>query len=332
MKIINEILETGYVKLLSGFALVIPFALDAWNKTEYYIIAFAIAVVTFVIAYYDVSKRRKLYKTEILPIPIVIAIDPNEKPKYVLNNLFRNLEAKSEFKDLKKNLKRYRNIIEDDLIFNYNGDLYDKERLISFIQLIKYQITKIKESTGNKVQFHLAYYSRPAYGFYFGYAFAQEDLVVYQQTPDKDAFEAVVNLQDRTYKNSVNEYKKFHIEKLKEDQNSDTVLFAIKASSHNIKFNSPSLQKYTNIVSMVANHDGTIQKNEDWVLYAREIFTQLQELQNKYKHVVLVHNMPESLAIIVGRATGNFWNTMITQYDRGEYKNIMQLDEIKCYF
>jgi len=332
MNIMDEILENGYVKILSTIALVIPFALDALGKTDYYFIAFVIALVTILIAYYDVNKRRKLYKTEVLPIPIVISIDPNVKSKYVLDNLFSDLETKSEFKNLKKNLKRYRNIIEDDLIFDYNGDLYDKERIISFIQIIKYQVTKIKESTGNRVQFHLAYYSRPAFGFFIGYAFAQEDLVVYQQTPDKDAFEVVANLKDRAYKGVVNEYKKFRIEIHKEDKNSETILFAIKASSHDIKFNSSSLEKYTNIISMIANHEGTIKDDEDWVLYAREIFTQLQALQNKYKNVILVHNMPESLAIIVGRATGNFWNTVITQYDRGEYKEVMQLDDVKCYF
>ena len=332
MKIIDEILENGFVKILSTIILVVPFALDALGKTDYYYIAFAIALITVLIAYYDVHKRRKLYKTEVLPIPIVISIEPNVKSKYVLDNLFKDLEEKSEFKDLKKNLKRYRNIIENDLIFDYNGDLYDKERIISFIQIIKYQITKIKESTGKRVQFHLAYYSRPAFGFYIGYAFAQEDIVIYQQTPDKDAFEAVADLKDRRYKDVVKEYTMFSVEKIKKDSTSDIVLFAIKASSHDIKFNSPSLAKYTNVVLMVANHEGSIKDDEDWTLYAREIFTKLQELQNSYKHVVLVHNMPESLAMIVGRATGNFWNTMITQYDKGEYKDVMQLDDVKCYF
>jgi len=332
MSSIDEILENKYAKILTLFLFLIPFVLDALGKSEYYFMAFGVAFFILMFAYRDVKQRQKLYKTEILPIPIVISIDPNVKSKYVLDKLFSELEQKSEFKDLKKNLKRYRNIIEDDLIFDYNGDIYDKERMISFIQIVKYQITKIKETTSNKVQFHLAYYSRPAFGFYLGYVFAQEDVVIYQQTPDKDGFDAVADLQNRDYKNEVNEYKKFMVEKIKEDENSQSVLLSIKASSHYIKFNSASLEGYTNIVSMVAKHNGTIAKDEDWTLYAREIFTQLQELQNSYKSVTIVHSMPESIAIIVGRATGNFWSTKITQYDRGEYKEIMQLDDVKCYF
>ena len=329
---IDEILENKYAKFLTLFLFLIPFVLDALGKSEYYFIAFGLTFIVLLIAYIDVKHRQKLYKTEILPIPIVITIEPNVKSKYVLDKLFKELEQKSEFKDLKKNLQRYRNITVEDLIFDYNGDIYDKGRMLSFIQIVKYQITKLKEANSNKVQFHLAYYSKPAFGFYLGYVFEQEDTVIYQQTPDKDDFNAVADLQDRDYKNEVNEYKKFTVEKIKEDRNSQGVLLAIKASSHYIKFNSASLEKYTNIVSMVAKHNGTITQNEDWVLYAREIFTQLQELQNSYSNITIVHSMPESIAIIVGRAAGNFWNAKITQYDRGEYIDLMKLDEIKCYF
>ena len=332
MNTVDEILETGYIKSLTLVIFIIPFVLDALGKTEYYFIAFIVAAFIVLLSYLDVKKRQKLYETEVLPIPIVVSIEPNVKSRYILKNLFSDLEKKTNLKDLQKNLQRYRNITDDELIFNYNGDLYDKERIISFMQIVRYQIAKIKENTSNQVEFHLAYHSRPAFGFFLGYIFAQEDLVVYQQTPDKDRFDRVATLEKRDYKNEVDHYTKFRIEQEKEDPNSKEALLAIKASSHYIKFNSPSLQNYTHIVSMVANHNGTIADDEDWVLYAREIFTQLQTLQNSYEKVTIVHNLPESLAIIVGRATGNFWSTMITQYDRGEYKEIMQLDDLKCYF
>lgn len=107
---------------------------------------------------------------------------------------------------------------------------------------------------------------------------------------------------------------------------------AIKASSHDIAFNSDSLKSYNNIISMYANHDETIGIDEDWMLYAREIVTVLNELQPQYKNIIMVHNMPEALAIIVGMAIGNFWNIQMTQYDRCEYKNIIKLNEVKCYF
>lgn len=40
----------------------------------------------------------------------------------------------------------------------------------------------------------------------------------------------------------------------------------------------------------------------------------LNELQIKYKHIVLAHAMPESLSLVLGMAIEN-WNLTITQYN-----------------
>lgn len=332
MNIFDEVLENRFVKYLSLSILVLPFILDALSDKIYFYGASAFAAVLLLLALMDVMRQKKLYETEVLTIPVVVGFEPNVSTKYTLNRLFEILQREGELKDLKKNLKKYRNITEEELIFEYKGDLYNKDSLVSFLQIIRYQITKIKQENPNRVQFHLINYTRPSYGFWLGYVFANEDVVVYQQNPDKDSFERVAHLKERDYKNEVDSFEKFHVEKLKEDSSCDTVLLGIKASSHHISFNNEELSRYTNVVYMVANHKGTIKPDEDWVLYGREIFTQVMQLQNSYKHVVIAHNMPESLAIIVGMAMGNFWPVMITQYERGEYKEIMKLNELKCYF
>jgi len=334
MNFLDELLEDKLLKVISLVGLFAAYLLDAFDNRFYYYSAAGITFFLLVSAAVRVYKQRELFQTEVLDIPIVVAFEPNVTPKYMLETLFKDLEAKSTIINLKEKLKKYRNIVEEELVFEYKGDLYDKERLLSFFQIIHFSITKMKENNPNKIHFHLLSYKRPSYGFWLGYIFENEELSVYQQVPDKDTINKIAHLKDRIYKNSIQKYEKFDIQLLKMDENSDTVLLAIKASSHKITFASESLVHYTNIVSMVAKHDGTIQDDEDWVLYAREIFTQLMKLQEHYKKIVIVHNMPESLAIIVGKATGNFWPVLIRQYDvpSGEYKEIMQLNDLRCYF
>ena len=325
--------EHPYIQLVSIFALVISFLLDYLDKSEYfyYTGVFVIIVITYTL--FDIWKERNQYiSQEYLPIPIVIKIDSNKSSKYVLNNLFVEIEKKYKITNLKDNLKKYRNIVDDELIFNYTGDIYNQKKVINFLQIIKYQITKIKENIPNKVQFHIAYYKRPALGFPIGYIFAEDDVVIYQQNPDNDIFNRVALLENRNYKTEVDTYTKFTMHNLKTDDTSEKILLGIKASSHQINFNASSLAKYSNMIYMEANHNGTIALDEDWVLYARELFSLLNKLQTQYKSITIVHNMPESIAVILGKAISNYWNVQITQFEKGEYLDIIELNEIEYYF
>jgi hypothetical protein len=333
MKLIKEFSEHPYIQLLGVFAIIIGYLLDYLGKNNYFSYAIIIGIVIMIYTVYVIWKEKKKYESqEHLPIPIVIKIDSNISSKYVLNNLFKKIEYDYKISNLKENLKKYRNIVEDELVFNYEGDIYNQKKVINFLQIIKYQITKIKENIPNKVQFHIAYYKRPALGFPIGFIFAEDDAIIYQQNPDNDTFDKVAVLEKRNYKSQVKNYDKFSKQIIKTDINSDTVLLGIKASSHQINFNASSLKDYTNVFYMEANHNGTIELEEDWVLYAREIFSLLNELQTKYKSITIVHNMPESIAVILGKAMSNYWNIQITQFDKGEYLNIIKLNDVEYYF
>lgn len=313
-------------------AIITGFALDSLGKTEYFSWAAKIIVVVLLYVAYEVYTERKMYKTKVLPIPIVVNINSDITGEYALNSLFEEIEKNSKFKNLKANLKKYRNIIEDDLVFTYKGDLYKKEEIITFMQIIRYQVRKIKENIPNQVEFHLAYYKRPAYGIFLGYVFEEEDLVIYQNKTNHDSFYKVAEIDNRDYKNVVSEFQKFNIKYLKQDENSEQLLIGIKASSHNINFNTEGLKDYTNVISIEAKHSGTIQPEEDWVLYVREIFTVLNEEQTKYKQITIAHNMPESIGVILGMAVGHHWRLLITQYDKGDYIEVMRTDELDCYY
>lgn len=332
MKVLSDIAEHNNIKILSIFTIGLGFALDALNQTEYFYIAMIIVVIVLLITTLDTLKMHKVYKTDTIHIPIVINISSNESVKYALKNLFKDIEQKEGLKNLKHNLKKYNNIVEDDLVFHYNGDIFDTKRFISFTQIIKYQITKIKENLPNKVHFHLAYYNKPSLGFVIGHLFEEEELTIYQQNQVKDSFNKVAVLKTREYKTHVKDYSKFMVTKMLKEDESKSVLLTIKAASHNIAMNASSLDMYTNRVEMYANHSGEILEDEDWVLYAREIFTQLNELQTHYTQITIAHAMPEALAVIVGKSISNYWNIQMTQYSDGEYKNIIKLNDVKCYF
>jgi len=332
MKFIKDVTEHPIVQGMTVVILILSYVLDAYDKQEYFTWAAGVIAVFIVLVGFLVYRQRKLYKQEILPIPIVINIDSDESARYVLKKLFDQLEKNSKLKNLQMNLKRYRNIVEDDLIFTYSGDLYDKDRIISFMQIIKYQIKKIKENTPNKVEFHLAYYKRPAFGIFLGYVFSEEDVVVYQKNPDKDYFDKVAQTENRNYKTSVNRYQKFNKILLKEDETNENLLLGIEASSHKLNFNADGLNHFQNIILLEAKHRGTIGVDEDWIQYVREIFTVLNEEQTKYKHITIAHCMPESIAVLLGMAVGNYWSLEITQYDQGIYKTVMNTNSLKCYF
>ena len=332
MKFIKDVTEHPIVQGMTVVILILSYVLDAYGKQEYFTWAAGVIALFIVLVGFLVYRQRKLYKQEILPIPIVINIDSDESARYVLKKLFDQLEKNSKLKNLQMNLKRYRNIVEDDLIFTYSGDLYDKDRIVSFMQIIKYQIKKIKENTPNKVEFHLAYYKRPAFGIFLGYVFSEEDVVVYQKNPDKDYFDKVAQTENRNYKTSVNRYQKFNKILLKEDETNENLLLGIEASSHKLNFNADGLNHFQNIILLEAKHRGTIGVDEDWIQYVREIFTVLNEEQTKYKHITIAHCMPESIAVLLGMAVGNYWSLEITQYDQGIYKTVMNTNSLKCYF
>ena len=203
--------------------------------------------------------------------------------------------------------------------------------MLSFLQIISYNLNKIQSSMKNKVIFHVAYYSRPSIAFAIGIIFENDEIIVYQNNPDKDIFDEIGHTKNRNYKTNVKNFEKFDIVRNEKDEN-DEVLVVINASSHKVNINANSLKHYKNVVILNARHNGTIKLDEDWMRYVQEIFTVLNELQVKYRHITIAHAMPESIALLVGMAIGNYWNATITQYDNLDYKEVFNMREIKLYY
>ena len=176
------------------------------------------------------------------------------------------------------------------------------------------------------------FYRRPAIAFLIGTIFRTNSIDIYQ-TNNKNTIDRVMSISNRKYKEKIYKYTKYEKEESFEDKNSDEVLLIIDSASHNVNENASDLKIYKNRVIMKLKGNGTIPTDEDWVEYAQEIYNVVNELQTKYKEIVIAHSMPEALAVCLGMGFGEYWNVHITQYDyaSGVYKKVYKMNDIKYY-
>ena len=306
---------------------------DASNAGLFHITAIGIYSLGGFLAWDDTRKKEKFYKKSEIHLPVVINVDSPKSAKHIFNQLIKKIESELEINNYEDNLKKYLNIVREDLIYEYGIGLegiYNQNKLFTFLHIISYNLNQIQKKMDNKIVFHIAYYTRPSVAFALGEIFKDDGVVVYQNNPDKDVFDEVAKTQNRNYKTNVKNFEKFDVKKYENNKTTE-VLLVINASSHKVNLNASSLKKYQNRVILDAKHNGTIGLNEDWMQYVKEIFTILNELQTKYSHIVIAHAMPESIALLVGMAINEYWNVTITQYDNLEYKKVYNMSDIKLY-
>jgi len=314
---------------LAGFGGLIS---DAYFVNYGFIGTFSISALLFLWALYDEYTRTKFYKNEVLPIPVVISVDDAKPLDAIYRSIINEIEKDKRFKHLEKRLDQYFGISKDMLLFQYNGSLYDNKRLISFLQIIRYTLNDIEKKLDNKVQFHLAYLRRPAIGFAIGGMFRSDGVVIYQNNDYQDRFDRVATINSRQYKEKIVDYKKFDLVKNINNKDDKNLLLVIQLSSHNVSYNNVCFEPFKNKVILQSKGNGTIQMEEDWILYAQEIYHTINDLRLEYKHITIAHSMPEAVALIVGMALENYWDITITQYDSDDYKNVINLNSINYYF
>lgn len=305
---------------------------DAYLGMYGFWITLLIALVLLSWSVVDEYRMRKFYTNEVLPIPIVISVDDPKPLNAIYLSITKEIEKDKRFKDIEKKLNRYFNISRNDLLFQYNGSMYDNERLISFLQIIRYSLNAIERRFDNKVQFHIAYLKRPAIGFAVGSMFRSDGIVVYQNNDFQDRFDRVATISSRQYKEQITEYKKFSLVKNISNPQNKSILLVIQLASHNVSYDHDTFKDFENKVILKSLGNGTIGMDEDWVLYAQEIYNTINNLHLEYSDITIAHSMPEAVAIIVGMALENYWNINITQFDQGDYKTVINLQSIHYYF
>ncbi len=313
-------------------------AADAFFGKTGFAFILIVALLFLWLAIREEKAVETLYKNETIPIPIVISVDDNTPMEILFTSLIMEIEKDEKFKGLEEKLKKYFTITSEMLTFKYTGDMYDNDRLISFLQIIRYELNDIQSRLDNKAEFHIIYLKRPAVGFALGGMFRSDGIVIYQNNDYKNRLDKVVKIDSRRYKEKVFAYEKFDVINSLESKEDKKLLIVIQISSHNISLTSEKLKAFKNVVSLISRGNGTISVDKkevdegEWIAYAQEIYNVINRIKDDFDEITLVHSMPEAVAVVVGMALENYWNINICQYDDSAYKKVINLKDIKYYF
>jgi hypothetical protein len=297
------------------------------------IFVLSLAIVVFgVIAE---AKKYIIYTQDSLPIPIVINIANPANGLDALNSLFRIIEQESDrLSNYQKNIHKYLGIATTDLVYKFEGDIFDTEKLKDFLKIIKHDLEKVKQKTPQNSQFYLVYIGPISVAFLIGAMLPREGLKIFQRDQQTNSYRSITEVRDRLLKEKIAEFENFQLTTMCSDPPSTNVTIAIDTASHKIKLNDPEIQSYGDIISLENKHSNTISFDEDWLQYCREIFHTLNEAQQQYQEIKLVYSMPIGLAIAVGMTIQNFWNIQLTNYDgqTGQYLDLIKMNDIKYYY
>ncbi len=283
--------------------------------------------VFLLFALFDEYKRKKVYSAENIPLPLVINISNPADSLTALNALFETLSKK--YPDHKKNLKSYFNIIEKDLIFKYDGDIFDQERFVDFLKITKHQIKKLDAQTPKNIHFHIVYIGPIANAILIGTMFGTEGVTLYQYSKSTDSYTVALDIDSRAYKEHV-DTKEFRIIKKEViGEISDEATVAIDLASHKVAL--AKLEKP--IIHLSSKVGATLKNKEDFIRANQEIYAVINELQQSVSHIKLLYSMPTTVAILLGMSIQNYWDIELTQFGDGEYKSVIKhLNRIKYYF
>lgn len=324
--------DNNYINTAGLLALVLSPVADGLGGGEYFWYLFVVLFLLFLFGLFDEYRKNKRISCETVHIPIVIKIDDGPDPKYVMKNILEQIEQRYKMSNYEETLKRYFAINLEACIFEYGGSVYDFDRVMSFARIIRYAILGIEKLLKGRVKFHIAYYKRPGIGLLLGTIFRTEAVVVYQNNDFENRFYPVADITSRAYKERIERFSRYSTEKNITDMQNKTLLIAIESASHKINLNAESLQKYKNKILIRLRQNGTIPYEDSWVEYASEIYNVINQAQTEFKAISLAHAMPEAIAIVLGMAIENYWNIDILQYDDGDYKFLLNMQNIKYYF
>ncbi len=320
---LNNIFSNIYTQIALVFAAFGGLVSDQIGSGYLVVILVALGVIAY--AVYDEIKNKKIYEQKNIPIPIIFNISNPANSKNALSSLFEILNK--EYPDHKKNLKKYFNIIENDLVFEYGGDIFDEKRFIDFLKITKHDIKKLETQTPQNIHFHIVYIGPIANAILVGTMLGTEGITLYQYNKSSDSYNIALEIKGREYKDHIKEFK--IIKKETTGEIKDSVTVAIDLASHKVALGRLDRP----IVHLQSTIGATIKDSKDFIRANQEIYTVINELQQNTSHIRLVYSMPTTVAILLGMSVQNYWDIEVTQFSDGEYKTVIKhLNEIKYYF
>ncbi len=326
------------VQIASLLGLFIGYIGDAVaNKTLYWALA-GVIIVLLLIAIIDEIKNYDELHTDTIHIPVIIRVDDNTDVEYVYGTLMKKIEQEYGLKNYESKLLKYRGINPKEFIFEYNGDIFEFDRLLSFAQIINYKINQTQKKLQSKVLFHIAYYRRPSVAFMLGSMLRTEGIIVYQNDDGGSTFNKVSNATTRNYKERVKVFEKYDVvQDIQQPEQKDDLLLIINSASHDVNPNVASLQGFANKVTATLKPQtngrlGSVPPTDEWSDYSSELYTLIHDYRLEYKKITIAHAMPEAMALLVGMAIENYWNIDITQYKDGDNPYIYNMKNVHYYF
>jgi hypothetical protein len=325
--VFENILSNKFAQIATILAVPIAFIADYINSPLAYLGAFLVVILLFIFAYFDESKKEKLYNQKNIPIPIVFNISNPANSNSALGSIFDNLDK--NYPDHKKNLKKYLNIIESDLVFKYDGDIFDEKRFVDFLKVTKHDIKKLESKTTQNIHFHIVYIGPIANAVLIGTMLGTEGITLYQYNKSTDNYTISMEINSREYKEHIDEFKIIKKSILGDISSASSVTVAIDLASHKV-----SLAKLQEpVIHLESTIGATLHKPEDFIRANQEIYAVINELQQQDRHITLAYSMPTTIAILLGMGIQNYWDIELTQFNDGEYKSVIkQLNSIKYYF
>ncbi|MDX2098061.1 MAG: SAVED domain-containing protein [Leptolyngbyaceae cyanobacterium bins.59] len=289
-------------------------------------------LVLILIGIWREARKTALYQKESIPLPIVINVANPASSDNALNALFHIIEKEERFRGHQHNLEEYLKIVPRDLVFNFRGDIHNHENLKDFLKITRYDLERLKAKTPKNTFLYLAYIGPASVGILVGTMLVNDSVKIFQYNKSSDSYYPVMEIVDRRIKEDVLTYEKFEVEIPEVTQPRVTV--AIDVAFHKIRLEEPSIKIYGDVIYLKSRSMGTIQPNEDWAQYCREIFKVLNFAQQRYHEIRFVYSMPIALGVALGIALQNYWNVMLTNYESatGDYQDLIKLNEIRYYF
>ncbi len=336
LKKLENLVDNPLIAVAGVFGMVLGPLADATGKSVWYWILLGVLLLLVLFAVFDEIHRYDTLHRDVLHLPLVIRVDDKTDSKYVLTLLLQRIEEQLGVKNYAKELLKYRKLNVEEFVFDYNGSIYDFNRLLSFAQLVSYRVNQSERELKTKIRFHIAYYRRPSVAFMLGVIFRTEGVVLYQNNDAAESFERVADIADRRYKERLEALQRYELEEDFQEEAGSEVLVVINSASHNVDLRAQGVSHYQNRVVLTLKprngKKGTIPYKEEWSEYAAEIYTVLHDMRLRFDKIILAHAMPEALAFIVGMAIENYWNIDITQYEVDGYKRVYNMQDVKYYF
>lgn len=318
------------IALIIGFFL----ALITDQFGQGYIYVFVIVLIVVLIGIIKEAQKFIIYEKNAIPLPIVINISNPNSSENALSSIFTIIEKEAIHANHQENLQKILGIEKQDLIFNYSGNIFEKDQLQTFLKITRYNLEKIKNKTPRNTVIYLAYIGPASVAILVGTLFGTDGVKIFQYNRGEDNYYPVAEIGDRRLKEDIIELEKFERILLPINKTHSKICVVIDAASHQISLDDDDIKNYGDIIHLKSKTSGTIQPEEDWLQYCREIFKVLNIAQQQsYEEIKLVYSMPVGLGILIGMATQQYWPILLTQYDfqTQTYQNLFALNDFKYY-